>query len=455
MEEVKLSVDDVKTMLKERAFKKLRVAFRVIEAADLSDVFSELDIVQCIVLFRLIPKENRAEVFSYFPYELQQKLLDQLPDAVAVSLLNEMEPVDRTQLLEELPPELSTKLILKLSPEERKIAWQLLSYPEDTVGRLMSPEFFSIRSGMSVRDALADIRWTGGKIPEDLLNQIFIVDEANKLIGHVHLSSLVLADPATIAIDELMDATLVKLKINDEKSLAVDYFRKYDRPFIPVVDDDGVMMGLVEAEDVFDVAEEEATEDIQAFGGQATLEDSYFETSMFTLFRKRGGWLAMIFMMSMFSANALEHFDSAIQSMSFLVFFMPLIIASGGNSGSQAASLIIRGLAVREIELSDWWKVLRRELLIGLGLGLLLGGLGLGRALLLGRMDFQDGLIICFTLILVVIAGVLLGAMLPFLLRTLNLDPAVSSSPVISSVMDLFGIVVLFSIALLLAQSVF
>ena len=139
MEDSKISVEDVKHMLKERAFKRLRAAFRVTEAADLSDVFSELDIAPCIVLFRMIPKENRADVFSYFPYELQQKLLDQLPDAVAVSLLNEMEPVDRTHLLEELPSELSTKLILKLSPEERKIAWQLLSYPEDSVGRLMSP----------------------------------------------------------------------------------------------------------------------------------------------------------------------------------------------------------------------------------------------------------------------------------------------------------------------------
>ncbi len=455
MEDNKLSVEDVKHMLKERAFKRLRAAFKVIEAADLSDIFSELDIAQCIVLFRMIPKENRADVFSYFPYELQQKLLVQLPDAVAVSLLNEMEPVDRTQLLEELPSELSTKLILKLSPEERKIAWQLLSYPEDSVGRLMSPEFFAIKSGLSVRDALADIRWTGGKIPEDLLNQIFIVDEGTRLIGHVHLSSLVLADPATILVDELMDATLVKLKVSDDKSLAVDYFRKYDRPFIPVVDDEGIMLGLVEADDVFDVAEEEATEDIQAFGGQATLEDSYFQTSMLVLFRKRGGWLAMIFIMSMFSANALEHYDGAIQSMSFLVFFMPLIIASGGNSGSQAASLIIRGLAVREIELTDWWKVLRREVLIGLGLGLLLGGLGLLRAMLLGRMDFQHGMIICCTLVLVVIAGVLLGSMLPFVLRTLNLDPAVSSSPVISSLMDLFGILVLFNIALALTHMIF
>lgn len=455
MEEAKLTVEEAKRLLSERAFKRLRAAFRIMEAADLSDIFSELDIVQCIILFRLIPKENRAEVFSYFPYELQQKLLDQLPDAVAVSLLNEMEPVDRTQLLEELPSELSTKLILKLSPEERKIAWQLLSYPEDSVGRLMSPEFFSIRSGLNVRDALADIRWTGARIPEDLLNQIFIIDEAAKLIGHIYLSSLVLADPPTILVDELMDATLVKLKVNDDKSLAVDFFRKYDRPFIPVVDDEGIMMGLVEADDVFDVAEEEATEDIQAFGGQATLEDSYFESSIFTLFRKRGGWLAMIFLMSMFSASALEHFDSAIQSMSFLVFFMPLIIASGGNSGSQAASLIIRGLAVREIELKDWWKVLRREMVIGLGLGLLLGGLGLARALLLGHLDFQHGLVICLTLIMVVIAGVLLGSMLPFLLRTLNLDPAVSSSPVISSVMDLFGIMVLFNIAIILIHVVF
>lgn len=455
MEEPRISVEEVQQLLSARAFKRLRAALRSIESADISDFFEGLDIMACIVLFRLIPKENRAEVFSYFPHELQQRLLDQLPDAVAVSLLNEMEPVDRTQLLEELPPELSTRLILKLSPEERKIAWQLLSYPEDSVGRLMSPEFFSIREGMTVRDALADIRWTGSKIPEDLLNQIFIVDESQKLVGHVHLSSLVLADPASIPVEDLMDTTQVKLRVNDDKSVAVDYFRKYDRPYIPVVDDEGVMVGLVEPDDVFDVAEEEATEDIQAFGGQATLEDSYFQTSIFTLFRKRGGWLAMIFLMSMFSANALEHFDGAIKTMSFLVFFMPLIIASGGNSGSQAASLIIRGLAVREIELSDWWRVFQRELVIGLGLGLLLGTLGFLRALVLGQLDPRHGFIIAGTLVTVVLSGVLVGAMMPFLLRTLNLDPAVSSSPVISSLMDLFGILTLFNIAFAVSRLVF
>jgi magnesium transporter len=454
MQETKPTVEEVKQLLAGRSFKRLRATFRAMEAADLSDIFAELDIVQCIVLFRLIPKENRAGVFSYFPFELQQKMLDQLPDPVAVSLLNEMEPVDRTQLLEDLPAELSTRLILKLNPEERKIAWQLLSYPEDSVGRLMSPEFFSIRPGLSVRDVLADIRWTGNKIPEDLLNQIFIVDESGKLLGHVHLSSLVLADPSSILVDELMDPSVVKLKVSDDKSLAVDYFRKYDRPYIPVVDEDGVMVGLVEADDVFDVAEEEATEDIQAFGGQATLEDSYFQTSMMTLFRKRGGWLAMIFIMSMFSATALEHFSGAIKTMSFLVFFMPLIIASGGNSGSQAASLIIRGLAVREIGLRDWWKVLQREILIGLGLGALLGTLGFLRAFYLGNMDFPHGLIIGCTLVMVVICGVLVGSMLPFILNSLRLDPAVSSSPVISSLMDLFGIIVLFNIAVTVSRFV-
>ena len=442
-------LDDIviKDLLAQNDLKGIRAAFKDMETADISEIYEDLDIRHCIVLFRLIPKERRAEVFSHIHFELQEELLSHLPDVVGITILNEMDPVDRTRLLEELPQEISTRFILKLNPEERKMAWQLLSYPEDSIGRIMTPEFASVHSGITVRDALADIRWNSTRIPEPLLHNIFVIGGEGELLGHVSLASLVIADPASIPVDELMDRTIDTLSVYEGESSAVDYFRKYDRPYIPVVDEDGKLVGLVEADDIFDVAEEEATEDIQAFGGSASLEDSYFQTSLFVLFQKRSGWLAFIFIMMMFSANVLEHYEAFIQTMSFLIIFLPLIISQGGNSGSQAASLIIRGMAVRELELNDWWKVLKREAVLGFCLGIVLGTLGYLRATVFSHLDFEHGMIISLSLVGVVAFGNIAGSMLPFLLKACRLDPAVSSSPVIAALMDLVGITLLFNIA--------
>jgi len=445
------TASDIQTLLEDRQFRTLRSIFKSMEIANISEVFVELELAAGIALFRMLPKEKRAILFSYLPFDRQEEMLQQLPETISANLLNDMEPVDRTSLLEDLPEEISNKLILKLNPEERKMAWQLLSYPEESVGRIMNPEFFAITSGMTVGEAIADIRWEGGKFRENLLHHIFITDSKGVLLGHIGLAALVMADPASQLVDELMDINQETLSGFADQSLAVDHFRKYDRTYIPVVDDERVMVGIVEADDVFDVAEEEATEDIQAFGGQSTLEYSYFQTPFFILIKKRGGWLGLIFLMSMFSANALEYFDATIQTMSFLVFFLPLVIASGRNSGSQAASLVIRGLAVKEMNQSDWLKVLGRELAVGASLGAFLGILGFWRAVWIGNLNYVAGFTVAFSLVIVVSFGATAGSMLPFLLKSLKLDPAVSSSPVISSLVDLFGILVLFHMAVYLS----
>jgi magnesium transporter len=396
------------------------------------------------VLYRLIPKDRRAEVFSYLPFELQAKLLDQLPDLVSASLLNQMETVDRTHLLQNLPYEIREKLILKLHPEEMQITWQMLSYKPSSVGRLMNPEFFSIPSGMSVQDALAAIRWSGSRVPENLLNQIFVVDPQGKLLGHVNLSSLVLADPASILVDELMDKQLVTLHVTDDRRKAVDVFRKYDRPYIPVLNAaGGMMIGLVEAEDVFDVAEEEATLDIQAFGGQSSLQEAYFQTSLWQLLRKRGSWLVAVFLVSMLSSVILKTMFSDRTGFGLMLLFVPMVLSAGGMAGSQAAAMTMRGLAVREILGSDFARLLGRELFIGLALGMTLGLIGFAFA------HYGEGLALPYATILAalvgatVILGIFLGALLPFIMRRFRWDPAIASAPVIATVVDILGLLLL------------
>lgn len=439
--------DKIKNGLDSHDFKLVRTLVRSLNNADLSEILDEIDIEKAIVFFRLLPKPNRPEIFSYLSFDRQNDLLDHLPDIVCVSLLNEMEPVDRTKLLEELPEEISSILIQKLSPEERKIAWQLLSYPDDSVGRIMSPEFVALKSGFNVREALDYIKWNSSRIPEQLLHHIFVIDDENKFLGAISLAALVVADPSSLPIEEIMDTTVTPIEVTDDESLAVDFFRKYDKPYIPVIDDKNVLVGIVEVDDVFDVAEEEATEDIQQFGGSDALEDSYFQTPIHTLVRKRAGWLAILFVGMMFTTNALEHYDAFIKTMSFLVIFMPLIVSSGGNSGSQAASLIIRGFAVKEVMLSDWWRVFSREIVIGIGLGLILGAMGFLRVVI-GGHEHLIGITVALALIGVVSFGTIVGSMLPFALKAIKLDPAVSSSPVIASVVDIVGIVIFFNIGI-------
>ena len=428
-------------------FKKIRTHFKSMESADISELLEQVDIVQSIVFFRLVPKKSRSDVFSFLTSERQMEMIERLPDQVVISLLNDLDAVDRTKLLEELPSELSGKLLQMLSPEERAIATKLLSYPEDSVGRMMNPEFVCLRSSLTVAQALDEIRWNGSQYSENLLSKIFVVDEEGQYLGFLHLAALILTDPPSKAVEEVTIRNYSSLSVLDSETDAVDFFRKYDEPYIPVLGEDGQLLGTVEPDDIFDVAEEEATEDIQQFGGQDALEDSYFQTSMRELIQKRAGWLAVLFVGMMFTANAMEHYDWTIAKYQYLMFFVPMIMSSGGNSGSQAASLMIRGLAVKEVAPRDWFKVFSREVWIGLALGLILGILGYIRVMIGGK-DYMVGAIVSLSIVSVVLFGALIGSMLPFLLKLIRLDPAVSSSPVIASLVDIIAIVTYFQIAI-------
>jgi magnesium transporter len=415
------------------------------EPADIGERIAELPVQELVVLFRLIPRQRRAEVFAYIPFDRQEHLLESLPEPVVSSLLNDMEPDDRTRLLEDLPFEIRSQILLKLSPEERSVAWHLLSYEEGTVGRLMNPEFLAVRAEMKISEVFEHMRWTV-RDPDEL-HHVFVVDSQGKLQGEVSLSSLVLADPPSQTLDQIMEPASVFLSAKDDKGLAVDQFRKYDKPYLPVVNDDQILVGVLTSDDVFDIAEEEATEEIQQFGGTSHLEESYFQTGWWELFRKRGFWLSILFVGGLFTGNAMKHFDGVIVTMTYLVFFIPLVISSGGNSGSQAAALVIRGLAVKEMELRDWFKVLWRECSMGVVLGILLGVIGFLRAYIWDGNPLL-GVIVGVSLIGIVLFGCVVGAMMPFIIRSLKMDPAVSSSPFIASLVDVTGIIIYFNTAI-------
>lgn len=447
-EKGEVSIDAITRMIQQKEFGKLRRVYKDAEEADIAEVFAQLALEEALVAFRVIERPRRPEVFANFASDQQQEFLEALPERISTVLINDMASDDRTQLLEALPEEVRFKYIGRLNPEERETAKQLLSYPAESIGRLMNPEILMLAKTMTVKETVDAIRWQGADLDEENLSQLFIVDDEGRYCGELSLALLVMTDPQSLRLQDIMSTNRMALNVFADQEDAVDCFRKYDRTVLPVLNDEDKLLGIVSADDVFDVAEEEATEDIYQFGGQATLAESYFETPLLDLWKKRAGWLVVLFLGELLTGSALKAYDEKIAAFGFIIYFLPLIISSGGNSGTQAASLVIRGIAIREMAVTDWFRVFKRELVMGLGLGFVLGGMGFVRALT-WNYPFVVGLVVFTTLVLVVILGAVLGSMLPFLFQSLKLDPAVSSSPFIACLVDLFGILIFINVAIL------
>jgi magnesium transporter len=344
-----------------------------------------------------------------------------------------------------------------LTPEERRIAQALLGYPEGSVGRLMTPDFVSVRENWTVKQVLDYVREHGQD--SETLNFIYVVDERGKLIDDLRIRNFLLR-PLDTRVDEIMDRNYVHLTVNQTQEEALQIFRKYDRAALPVVDSNGALLGIVTQDDMLDVAEEQATEDIQKIGGMEALDEPYTTIPFLRMVKKRATWLIILFLGEMLTATAMQGYNSEIERAAILAMFLPLIISSGGNSGSQATTLVIRAMALGELRLRDWFRVVRKELLSGLSLGLILGTIGFFRITLwqylhifdYGKYHWLVALTVGSALVGVVSWGTLSGAMLPFLLRRCGLDPAASSAPFVATLVDVTGLVIYFNMALLILR---
>ena len=400
---------------------------------------------------RILPHDLATEVFEYLSVEDQEKLVQALGNEQVARILNEMPPDDRTALLEELPSAATQKLLNLLSPNERKIAADLLGYPKDSIGRRMTPEYIAIQQSWTVAEVFAHLRKVGRE--RESLNQLYVVDEKGRLVDSVRLRNLVVAEINT-PVGELLDHQVFALRATDDQETAVAAFKKYDRTILPVLDSKDVLVGVVTVDDVLDVAEQEATEDIQKMGGMEALDAPYLKIAMLSMVKKRAGWLSILFISEMFTATAMGYFENELAKAAVLALFLPLILSSGGNSGSQATSLIIRAMAVRDVTLRDWWRVLRRELMAGVALGAVLAVIVLvrifhwpGKETLYTTHYPLVAATVALSLVGVVLWGSVVGSMLPFLLRRLGFDPAASSAPFVATLVDVTGIVIYFTVA--------
>lgn len=441
-------------LIEDKSWKIVKQELNNLDSVQIAEIIADIPKSDQIILFRLLPQELAKETFKRLSHDEKEDIIEGLAVNINVvtSLLNDLDPDDRTAFFEELPGEVSQRLMQILSDEEREITTKLLGFPKDSIGRLMTPEYVAVRPYYTVEQAINHIRKFGQD--SETLNVIYIVDDNWKLIADIRIKEIILAS-ANQTIGELSDNRVISLNAYDDQEVAVKIFSDHDRVALPVTDTNGTLLGIVTIDDVMDVAEEESTEDFQKFGGTEGLDLSYTKTSLAEMVKKRSGWLVILFLGEMLTASAMGHFDEEIEKAVVLALFVPLIISSGGNSGSQAASLIIRALALGELKLKNWWYVMRKEILSGLLLGSILGVIGFTRIFIwqeLGLYDYGEywvwvALSVSVSLVFIVLWGTFSGSMIPLLLKKIGLDPATASAPFVATLVDVTGLIIYFSIA--------
>src|SRR5215831_9121299 len=434
-----------------RDFAGLRDTVDDLPPSELAPLIQDLPIEKQTTIFRILPRKLAAATFEYLPLKEQKEMLKALAQEDVAAILNEMSPDDRTMLLEELPAAATRQMLTMLNDEERVEAVKLLGYPEGSVGRFMTTHYVAVRPHWTVQEVLDYVRRHGQD--SETLNMIYVVDEDGVLIDDIRMRKFLLADPE-LRVSDLMDDRFTALKATDDRQTAVNVFRQADLAALPVTDSEGVLIGIVTNDDILDVAEKLATEDIQRIGGSEALDEPYMKIAFAQMVKKRAGWLVILFLGEMLTATAMGFFEKEIDRAVVLALFVPLIISSGGNSGSQATSLVIRAMALGELTLQDWWRIMRREIFSGLALGSILGGIGFLRITVWSAFSDMYGphwilvaLTVGVALVGIVLWGTLSGSMLPLVLRKAGFDPASSSAPFVATLVDVTGLVIYFSVA--------
>lgn len=434
----------------------LQLRLRGYSPAELAFAIGELSEENAYLTFNLLPHDTAVLTFELLPLATQKTLINTLPSERAAKLLNALAPDERIAFFEGLPSPVVNNLIKLLTNDERILTLKLLGYPEHSVGRLMTPDYIAIRMDWTVQQVLDYVRHHGKD--SETINFLYVVDSQGHLIDDIRIREFLLAD-AEKTVSEITDFKFISLNVDNDEETAIDVFTKTNRTALPVTDNNGILLGIVTMDDILYLAKEESTEDMQKIGGMQALEGPYMHTPFFDLMRKRAGWLTVLFLGEMLTASAMAFFQDEIGKAIVLTLFLPLIMSSGGNSGSQASTLIICALALGEVTVKDWWRIMKREILAGLFLGTLLGSIAFLRIFtwtlftpIYGEHWELLATTVFLTLVGIVTWGTLSGSMLPVILKKLGFDPATSSAPFVATLIDVTGIVIYFGIAYVLLQ---
>jgi magnesium transporter len=436
------------SLIKEKKFPQIKDILPS-HPEDMANLISQLPNASYkLLVFRLVPYARAVDVFEYLSTEEEEEMLNSLSSKEIRDILNEMSPDDRTELFEEMPAELVKKFLNLLSPEERNIAVEILNYPHDSVGRIITPDFVQLYENMTANEALDHMRTVG--LEKETIYHSYVLDKDKKLIGIVSLKKLVLAEPST-RVSEVMFTEVIKATAFTDQEEAANLFKKYDLLVLPVVDNNDRLLGIVTFDDLVDVLEEETTEDFEKIAAVLPVEKPYIEANIFDIVWKRSFWLIVLIIVEAISAFVLQSHHVSISKFIALTFFIPILVAMGGNTGTQSATIIIRSLAIGDITVKDFFRVVFRESLIGLFIGVTLAVVGSVIVAILQR-DWLLSAAVSISMGVTIILAATVGAGLPIIFRKLKLDPALMSGPLIATIVDVVGILIYLKIASLILQ---
>ena len=439
----KITFPEFQEIIENKDWRTIKSRLSELSSQDIAELLSFLDTKEAILVFRLVSYQKATEIFSDLEPSLQEFILTHFADKEIKQIIQELSYDDRTALFEDLPGKLTQKLLNFLDKNDRVEALKLLGYPEDSVGRLMTPDYVVVRPEWSIQKSFEHIRKYGKDA--ETINMIYVVDENWKLLDDIPIRRFILFEQDK-QVKDMMDFSFVSISAIEDQEDAYKLFKKYDLTVLPVVDKEGVLLGIVTVDDIFDVREEEVTEDFHKTSAISPVEESYYTVSASRLYRKRIGWLLILLLTDFFSSSIIAHFENAIQAVIALAFFIPVLIDSGGNISAQSSTLIIRALATGELTIRSWFKVVKKELLIGLMIGLTLGSILYIRGFF-WRGGPTIGMVVGISMVAITVWANLLGSILPIILTKLKLDPAVISSPLLTTLIDSTGLIIYFSLA--------
>jgi len=453
-----LLVDEVLQLLENDNDKQLKNYLNELNISDVEHLIDELP-QYAVKFIETLSIKRAVNVFRILDFPTQERIIKKLQSNKLTELIRQLPPDDRTALFSELKGDAVKRLLILLNDNDRIEALHLLGYEEDSVGRLMTPDFIAVKTDWTVNRVLSHIRRYGKN--SETIDVIYVIDKDGVLLDDIRIREILLAD-LEIKVGDLTDNRLIALKVNDPQEEAINVFRMNNRVALPVIDDNNILLGIVTVDDILWIAHEEYTEDMHKIGGTEALDEPYLDMPILKLVKKRASWLIVLFLGEMLTATAMQHFEIELEKAVVLSLFIPLIMSSGGNSGSQASTLIIQAMALGEVTIAAWWRVMRRELISGLLLGLILGTIGFIRITLWQNLDLYNygihwlliAITIFFTLVGIVLWGSLIGSMMPIIMKKLKLDPATSSAPFVATMVDVTGIVIYFSIAVLILKGV-
>lgn len=451
-----LLVEEVLQLIENESDRQLKTYLNELNISDVEQLIDELP-QYAVKFIETLSTKRAVNVFRILDFPTQERIIKKLQSNKLTEIIRQLPPDDRTALLGELKGDAVKKLLILLPDNDRIEALHLLGYEEDSVGRLMTPDFIAVKTDWTVNRVLSHIRRYGKN--SETIDVVYVIDKDGVLLDDIRIREILLADPE-MRIGDLTDNRLISLNVNAPQEEAINVFRMNNRVALPVIDDQRILLGIVTVDDILWIAHEEYTEDMQKIGGTEALDEPYLDMPLLKLVKKRASWLIVLFLGEMLTATAMQHFEIELSKAVVLSLFIPLIMSSGGNSGSQASTLIIQAMALGEVTLAEWWRVMRREILSGLLLGFILGTIGLIRIVLWQNLHIYDygthwfllSVTIFFTLIGIVLWGSLIGSMMPIIMKKLKLDPATSSAPFVATMVDVTGIVIYFSIAVLILR---